>query len=88
MVGKVSAENAFGQVLICLRLSKLNYTVKETPYSGYLTIRKTFVKEMENEEMEHERYAIGRENIRDDTIVNELKKKYDDLSCRYAMLEF
>ena len=53
MVGKVSAQNAFGQVLICLRLSKLNYTVKETPYSGYLTIRKTFVKEMENEEMEH-----------------------------------
>ena len=38
------AENVFGQILICLRMSKLDYIVKETPYSAYLTIRKKFAK--------------------------------------------
>ena len=38
------AENIFEKVLICLRMSKLDYIVKETPYSAYLTIRKKFAK--------------------------------------------
>jgi hypothetical protein len=29
MVGNIKAENVFGQVLICLRMSKLDYMVKE-----------------------------------------------------------
>ena len=44
MAGKVSAENVFGQVLICLRMSKLDYLVKETPYAAYVTVRKKFMK--------------------------------------------
>ena len=44
MVGPVKAENVFGQVMICLRMSKLDYLVKEMPYSAYATIRKKFIK--------------------------------------------
>ena len=44
MAGENSAEKACGQVLICLKLSNLNYMVKETPFSAYVTIRKKFMK--------------------------------------------
>ena len=88
MVGKVSAENVFGQVLICLRLSKLNYIVKETPYSAYVTIRKKFIKETESEGMENENVDIVSENIRNCESVIDLKKKIDNLSRNYGMLEF
>ena len=44
MTGPQTADSVFGQMLICLRMSKLDYMVKETPYSGYVTIRKKFVK--------------------------------------------
>ena len=46
MAGKVSKENAFGQDMICLKLSKLNFVLKETPYSGYITVRKQFMKQL------------------------------------------
>ena len=52
MTGKVSVDNAFGQVLICLRMSELNYVVKETPFSAYVTIRKKFVKSVEGGKVE------------------------------------
>ena len=42
-------ENIFGQVMICLRMSKLDYLVKETPYSAYVTIRKKFLKSVKEE---------------------------------------
>ena len=35
-----SAEFACGQILFTFKHSKLNYIVKETPYSAYITIRK------------------------------------------------
>ena len=71
MVGKVSAENAFGQILICLRMSKLNFILKETPYSGYVTIRKKFVKEVENGEngvIDSENVDIDSETIESSTL--------------------
>ena len=46
-----SAEKACGQVLICLKMSKLNYMVKETPFSAYVTIRKKFLNSYQ---IEHE----------------------------------
>ena len=51
MVGpvKVKADNVFGQVMICLRMSKLDYLVNETPYSAYVTIRKKFVKSLDRD---------------------------------------
>ena len=44
MTGEESADKACGQVLICLKMSKLNYMVKETPFSAYVTIRKKFLQ--------------------------------------------
>ena len=44
MIGEKSTEFACGQVLFSLKMSQLNYVVKETPYSVYITVRKTFVK--------------------------------------------
>ena len=53
MVGTSKAENVFGKVLICLRMSKLDYVVKETPYSAYLTIKKKFSKSINEELIEN-----------------------------------
>ena len=47
MVGEMSVEKACGQILFCLKMSNLNYMVKETPFSAYVTIRKKFVKNSE-----------------------------------------
>ena len=49
MVGENSAEMACGQVLFSLKMSNLNYMVKETPFSAYVTIRKKFVKSAKTE---------------------------------------
>ena len=88
MVGEVSAENAFGQVLICLRMSKLNFILKETPYSGYVTIRKKFVKEVDNGVIESENGNVSSETVENVNIVNDMKNKFEDLSRQYGMLEF
>ena len=52
MTGEVTAENALGQVLICLRMSKLHYIIKETPYSADVTIRKKFMKSVDGDMFE------------------------------------
>ena len=88
MVGKVSAENALGQVLICVRMSKLNFIVKETPYSLYLTIRKKFVKDVDSDVTENENVWNERENMRNVDTVQNLQQKISDLSIRYGLLEF
>ena len=43
MFGASKADNVFGQVVICLRMSKLDYMIKETTYSAYVTIRKSLL---------------------------------------------
>ena len=84
MVGTDKAENVFGQVLICLRMSKLDFLIKETPYSAYITIRKKFVKSV-----------IGNEEILEidnvkviDNQHDKLKETLKSLETRYGMLEF
>ena len=47
MARENSAEKACGTILFCLKMSKLNYMVKETPFSAYVKIRKKFVKSSE-----------------------------------------
>jgi hypothetical protein len=47
MAGDSSPHNACGQILFFLKMSKLNYVVKETPYSAYVTIRKKFIQSSE-----------------------------------------
>ena len=63
MVGTSKAEFAFGKVLICLRMSNLDYIVKETPYSAYLTIRKKFSKTV-NEEMTNVEYVENNDTLK------------------------
>ena len=72
MTGKVTAENAFGQVLICLRMSKLNYIINETPYSAYVTIRKKFVKSVAGDMLE-------RENVEKAATINDTKHVESDI---------
>ena len=88
MVGKVSAENALGQVLICLRMSKLNYIAKETPYSAYVTISKKFVKQVEIDVVEKENIEMDSDEIRKVDKINNLKQKIKDISRRCGMMEF
>ena len=87
MVGSIIAENVFGQLLICLRMSKLDYMVKETPYSAYLTIRKKFVKSMKEETI-----VLGNESVPEElkNVIDEntfLKKKIGELEKEFATLK-
>ena len=45
MTSNVRAHVVCEQILSVLKTSNLNYLVKETPYSAFVTIRKRFVKE-------------------------------------------
>ena len=45
MAGEKSPDFECGQILFSLKMSRLNYLVKETPYSAYITNRKTFTRE-------------------------------------------
>ena len=47
-----SAEFACGQLLFNLKNSRLNYLLKETPYSAYITIRKKLIKSVDGEALE------------------------------------
>ena len=81
MEGKVSAENTFGQVLICLRMSKLNYVIKETPYSAFVTIRKKFVKAFDVEIIEKENVAKPR------LFNNEVTEQIKELENENSLLQ-
>ena len=47
MASVISPQNACGQILFSLQMSNLNYVIKETPYSAYITIRKKFARSIE-----------------------------------------
>ena len=47
MAGNSSPTLACGQILFCLRMSKLNYVVMETPFSAFINIRKKFIKQVD-----------------------------------------
>ena len=49
-----SVDMACVQILFCLKKSKLNYMVKETPFSAYVTIRKKFIKSEINDTIQNE----------------------------------
>ena len=73
MTGEESADKACWQVLICLKMSKLNYMVKETPFSAYVTIRKKFLQS----------YQIGAEEpmrVDQSESVNKLKSDLEQVN--------
>ena len=79
----MTAENTFGQVLICLRMSKLNFVVKETPYSAYVTIRKRFVKSYDGKPIEKDNVEMV-----EPFVVSDLKKKVNDLEKQCGLLRY
>ena len=83
METKVTAENTFGQVLIFLRMSKLNFVIKETPYSAYITVRKRFVKSYDGKPIEKENVDIVEPAVETD-----LKHKVNPLEKQCGMLRY
>ena len=69
----MSAQFACGQILFCLKNSNLNYLVKETPYSAYITIRKKFVKEIS------ENVTFNFEETSKKAKIKQVKNENDDL---------
>ena len=89
MGGKVTAETRFGQLMICLRESKLNFVVKETPYSAELTIRKKFLKNVsenafENENVENIEYKF--KQVEHDNSL--LRNRFNILEKECALVKF
>ena len=87
MVGTDRAENVFGQVLICLRMSKLDYLLKETPYSAYVTIRKKFIKSVHEDMVENRNVEAGAP-IQNDEKYEKLNEELKSQKTKYAMLQF
>ena len=86
----VSAENLFGQLMICLRMSKLDYLVKETPYSAYVSIRKKFSKSVNSASDMIEVGNVASNDVHDKLEKENrlLKQKLDDLGRECAMVRF
>ena len=82
MVRENSTDFACGQILYSLKMSKLNYVVKETPYSAYVTIRKRFIKECENITGNNDDAVKATDDL---SQLSSLKEKNKDLEKRIAM---
>ena len=91
MVGAVKADDVFGQVMICLRMSKLDYLVNETPYSAYVTIRKKFLKSVDHEVIEERNDTKNKTHDDQKPLENDensLKQRIKDLECKCEKLTF
>lgn len=73
MSSEFSANFACGQIIFSLKSSKLNYVVKETPYSAYITIRKKFLKSFEQSETDNIDKIVNSAKL-DDDIKDKIKK--------------
>ena len=76
MARKVSAENVCGQVLICLRMSQLDFLVKEPPYAAYITVRKNFKRSVE---VQNQPIVEGNAEMNTKHEIAALKKEVTDL---------
>ena len=72
MASKVYKDNVFGKVLIQLRMSKLDYLVKETPCAAYLTVRKGFMKSAVNE---NDIYSVDNDTMHVKNKITSLKQE-------------
>ena len=85
MASESSPHNACSQIIFNLKTSKLNYVVKETPYSAYITIRKKFIRSVESnqEPLEFDdKTNQVKEAVKE---VESLKQKNNDLGCQIAL---
>ena len=85
----ISAEYACGQILFTLKNSKLNYVVKKTPYSAYITVRKTLLKSVDRAAFEAKtKYTIAVNlNIKNVEKENSrLRERNLDIERDYALM--
>ena len=68
-------ENTCDFLVHKIRASGLNFSCQETPYSFYITLRKSFTKSR----LSHPRFAISESS--------DLKEKFEKLSARNTILE-
>ena len=83
MVDESSPHNVCGQILFSLKMSRLNYMVKETPFSAYVTIKKKFVHSAEA--IPEPLFVKPDELKKSDQEINSLKEKNKDLERRVAL---
>ena len=88
MIGTDRAENVFGQVMICLRMSKLDFLVKETPYSAYVTVRKKFIKCANEETVENRNVGLVDAPKHNDEKYDKLSEELKYLKTNYATMQF
>ena len=91
MLDEMSVEKACGQILFCLKSSNLNYMVKETPFSTYVTIRKKFVRNLHSVENITENTPANDNNEYVRKLEKEnalLQKKVKDILTENAHLRF
>ena len=86
MVEESSAHFACGQIRFNLKSSNLNYVLKETPFSAYITIRKKLIKSteaihiVEKSDIIVEPKKTGSENV-------VLKQRIKALESEYGLLK-
>ena len=82
MAGDSSPHNACGQILFSLKMTKLNYVVKETPFSAYITIRKKFIQSSFVPDV-----AIEKVTAAENELIS-LKEKNRYLETKLALITF
>ena len=85
MISEISAELSCGQILFTLKQSKLNYVVRETPFSAHITIRKKFIKKNSDttENYVDEQKVEGEAS----RVENNLEKENEDLKLKLGKAE-
>ena len=87
MTSNVRAHLQCEQLLSIIKTSNLNYLVKETPYSAFVTIRKRFVKDKQDNSIVT---LAPEENLRDPSLKTEnfiLKQRCKALECELGNLK-
>ena len=101
MANESSPNFACGQVIFNLKMSKLNYVVKETPYSAYITIRKKFkssgdkiqdpsIVATANNKLRNVEMALESMRIKNEELEREIglsKVDFEELEVKYEALE-
>ena len=84
MASEFTAEKACGQLLICLKMSKLNYIVNETPFSAYITIRKKFLRNVKPEDLDTVKPPV--ESVTDKATIGKLEEEVFKLKQKLEFL--
>ena len=85
--------NALDNIISSVRYSNLNYSYQETPFSLYLTIRKTKVKrnhggeQSGQQDVKHDVVALEQENSSLKSCIHDLKEKLDASENNMKKLE-